>query len=248
MTCSPELLQAYLDEELDTTQRLAIESHIAECKDCSAAWDRLRIQRSAIRAEAPYYAAPPELRQSIRNALRDSAAMPIRAPARPQVWRGLAVAACLLLAASITWNVIQLARPDARLSDTIVAGHIRSLLASHLVDVPSSDRHTVKPWFAGQLDFSPVLLDLAAEGFPLAGGRIDYLNGRRVAAVVYRRGLHVINLFEWPSATPGGESRFSTNGYNVVHWTNGGMTYWVVSDVAASELERFRQAYLMTPR
>jgi anti-sigma factor RsiW len=240
MNCSADLLHAYLDHELDTTQRLAVEDHIGGCSKCSESWARLREQKAAVRAAAPYYAAPRELRDSVRRALR--AEIETQPSSRQVPWRMLAVAASLLLAVSVTWNVIQLETRNAALADGVVSSHVRSLLASHLIDVPSSDQHTVKPWFAGQLDFSPVVKDLGAEGFVLAGGRVDYLNGRRVAAVVYRRRLHVINLFTWPAG--GGEGKVSRGGYNVVHWTSAGMTYWAVSDVAAPELERLRQAYL----
>ena len=242
MNCSSDLLQAYLDDELDTAQRVAVEDHIGGCEHCSEIWGRMREQKSAIRAAAPYYAAPPDLRNSVRRALR--AEVEAEPPSRRVPWRALAVAASLLLAVSVTWNVIQLGTRNSALADSVVSGHVRSLLASHLVDVPASDQHTVKPWFAGQLDFSPVVKDLGAEGFVLAGGRVDYLDGRRVAALVYRRRLHVINLFTWPAGgSAGGESRVSRDGYNAVHWTSGGMTYWAVSDVSAPELERLRQAY-----
>jgi anti-sigma factor RsiW len=243
MNCSSDLLQAYLDNELDTAQRLAVEDHIGGCEHCSVVWARMREQKAEIRAAAPYRSAPPDLHDSVRQALRGVH----QQPARHVPWRGLAIAASLLLTASLSWNVVQPGTRSAALADSVVASHVRALLASHLLDVPSSDQHSVKPWFAGQLDFSPVVRDLSGDGFVLAGGRIDYLNGRRVAALVYRRRLHVINLFTWPGST-GGEGSVSRDGYNAVHWTSGGMTYWAVSDVSAQDLERLRQAYLTTPR
>jgi len=238
MNCSTDLLQAYLDDELDTGQRLAVEEHIGGCKHCSELWAGMREQKADIRAAAPYHSAPADLRHSVRQALQGVR----HQPSRIAPWRALAVAAGALLVVSIGWNVIQLGAHNAALADSVVASHKRSLIASHLVDVPSSDQHTVKPWFSGQLDFSPVVKDLGAEGFVLAGGRVDYLDGRRVAALVYRRRLHVINLFTWPADR--GEGRISRDGYNVVHWTSGGMTYWAVSDVSAPELERLKQLYL----
>jgi anti-sigma factor RsiW len=237
MNCSSDLLQAYLDDELDTGQQLAVEEHIGGCEHCSEIWARMREQKADIRAAAAYHSAPADLRQSVRQALRGE-----HQTSREVPWRALAFAAGVLLAVSITWNVIQLGSHDAALADSVVASHKRSLLASHLVDVPSSDQHTVKPWFSGQLDFSPVVKDLGVEGFVLAGGRVDYFDGRRVAALVYRRRLHVINLFTWPADR--GEGRLSRDGYNVVHWTSAGMTYWAVSDVSVPELERLRQLYL----
>ena len=230
MSC--ELLEAYFDDELDAVQQAAMERHIGECANCTASYARLREQRAAIRGAAPYYAAPSELRQSVRAALR---------PARAVPWRGFAIAASLLLVASVSWNVVQSRHPAEADADAVLTSHIRSLLGSHLLDVPSSDQHTVKPWFAGQLDFAPVVKDLGPEGFPLVGGRLDYLEGRRVAVLVYRRRQHVINLFTWPGS--GAESRITRNGYNIIHWSAGPMTYWAVSDVSMPELEHFRQRY-----
>jgi len=146
------------------------------------------------------------------------------------------------------WSLVALrSASSARsaIADAVVSSHIRSLLATHLFDVPSTDRHTVKPWFDGKLDFSPDVKDLAPQGFRLAGGRLDYLDGRPVAALVFQRRLHVINLFVWPSAE--GSARpaaaASEHGYNVVHWSAGGMTYWAVADIPVAELEQFGQLY-----
>jgi anti-sigma factor RsiW len=245
LNCSKELLEAWLDEELDPADCAALERHIQDCASCSDAILRLREQKAKIRAAAPYYDAPPQLRQAISDALRREFAVERAEQARRVPWRGLAVAASLLLAVSASWNILLLRRhTDSSLAESLVSAHVSSLLASHLVDVPSSDQHTVKPWFAGRLDFAPVVKDLDAQGFPLAGGRVEYLGGRRIAAVVYRRRLHVINLFTWPDGhADGGESRISRDGYNIVHWTTGPMTYWAVSDVSAPELERLRQFY-----
>jgi anti-sigma factor RsiW len=127
------------------------------------------------------------------------------------------------------------------MAEIVLNDHLSSLLGSHLLDVVSSDQHTVKPWFAGKLDFSPDVKDLAAQGFPLAGGRVDYLAGRRVAALVYHRRQHVINLFIWPggSSAPS-PTGITHNGYNLLHWTAGRMTFWAVSDVSSAELQDFR--------
>ena len=129
------------------------------------------------------------------------------------------------------------------LTREVVSGHVRSLMANHLTDVPSSDRHTVKPWFNGKLDFSPPVQDFVKQGFPLVGGRLDYLNNRPAAALVYARDKHLINLFIWPSSdsSDAGTKSETRQGYHVFHWTRSGMTYWAVSDVEKSQLQEFVQ-------
>lgn len=254
MNCSRELIEAYLDEELDASLRVAVERHLAACPDCSHVHAGLLEQKADIKAAAPYFRAPANLRRSIRGALEQAAAEHSKPPALTAPrrgmgitapWRGLAIAASLLLLISVFWNVIQM-RPrtaGSELADAIVTDHIRSLIGAHLLDVPSSDQHTVKPWFAGKLDFSPDVRDLSAQGFPLVGGRVEYLEGRRVAALVYQRRLHVINLFVWPAGPSGTEAPISRNGYNLIHWTTGPMTYWAVSDVNAADLAMLRDLY-----
>jgi anti-sigma factor RsiW len=149
--------------------------------------------------------------------------------------------------ASVAWNIVLLRpRPaEDRIAENIFADHIRSLIGTHLMDVVSTDQHTVKPWFAGKLDFSPVVKDLSSEGFPLAGGRIEYISGRRVAALIYYRRKHVINLFMWPESGVGqaptrSAALITRNGYHLLHWTSGSMMYWAVSDVSARDLKAFR--------
>jgi anti-sigma factor RsiW len=149
------------------------------------------------------------------------------------------------LAASVAWNLVQLgSRANQEVTEALVAGHIRSLIGEHLMDVASTDQHTVKPWFAGKLDFAPDVKDFAAQGFPLVGGRVDYLAGRRVAALIYRRRQHVINLFIWPDgSSSAGKTPISRSGYNLLSWNRGPMTFWAVSDLSASELEVFRALF-----
>ena len=155
----------------------------------------------------------------------------------------ISITAPLAAAAIVVLALVPLLRgPSAEevLAREVLAGHVRSLMADHLSDVASSDRHTVKPWFNGKLDFSPPVEDLAQQGFPLVGGRLDYLNNRPVAALVYHRQKHFINLFIWPSTSSDSEVKKETRqGYHLFHWTRSGMTYWAVSDVEESQLQEF---------
>jgi len=242
MNCPVDRLEAYLDEELDAAQATQVEQHLASCAECSAAMSRLRHQQQRVRTDAPYYSAPAGFDETIRQALR-------REASRETPWRWVAIAASLLLAASLAWNFAQLRLRTNTIAAEVLTGHLRSLLGDHLLDVPSSDRHTVKPWFAGKLDFSPDVKDLAAEGYPLAGGRLDYLDGRRVAVLAFHRRQHVINLFTWPSdSAAGAQSPLTRDGVHLLHWTAGGMTYWAASDVSAADLEQFAKLYRAPPQ
>ena len=159
------------------------------------------------------------------------------------MWRSLALAASLAVVALGSWTLArQRAAVDA-LADDVLASHVRSLMPGHLTDVPSSDQHTVKPWFNGRLDFSPPVYDFAGRGYPLLGGRIDYVGGQPVAALVYGRRQHMINVFLWPAArgSAGGPATRTRQGYHELHWTTGDYTYWVVSDLGLAELQEFAQ-------
>ena len=241
MNCSRELVEAYLDGELDPGMKAALEEHLASCPNCTAICNHMRERQAAIRSSAPYYQAPAGLAQSIRDALEKESNL----PQRNMPWRSIAIAASVLLALSLGWNFAHF-RPAAprteAIAESILSDHIRSLIGTHLLDVASTDQHTVKPWFNGKLDFSPVVNDYASQGFPLIGGRVEYLAGRTVAALVYQRRKHVINLFTWPSdAASEKEGRYSRNGYNELHWSDGSMTYWAVSDVGFADLELLKE-------
>jgi len=222
-----ELLNASHDRELDLVRSVDLEAHLRECAACSADLRRREALRSVIVKQAPYYDAPLGLRKKLAGSL---------APREPWFarWPALA-AACLVLALAI-WRVAPPPGSGA-IAKEVVSAHVRSLLAEHLMDVPSSDRHTVKPWFAGKLDFAPQVEDLSAAGFTLAGGRLDYLDGRTVAALIYRRRQHTVNVFTWPAGrSDEAPRRESVEGFNLVHWVRHGMNWWAVSDLGAEEL------------
>ena len=248
MICSRDLIEGYLDEELGPDTSAEVQEHLANCHTCAETYARLRQQRVDIRAMAPSYTAPEFLRHSVRNSVRLEAEREAATHHRSVNWRWLAIAASVLLLVSMAWNLTRLLPGPAAndlLAQNILSSHVRSLIGTHLLDMPSSDQHTVKPWFNGKLDFSPQVKDLASQGFPLLGGRIEYLSDRAVAALVFGRRQHVINLFTWPAASSAGNmSEWSRNGYNLVHWTDSGMTYWAVSDITSVELQQFKSLYL----
>jgi anti-sigma factor RsiW len=248
MTCasSQHSIEAYLDGELATSESAEVAGHIDGCPSCAAIYRRLEQLRNGLRMQAPRYTAPAHLQQRINVALRKAAKS--EAPRRALPWNWLAVAASVLLCASLSWNFALLrSRGPATdlLAQEVLSSHVRSLMGTHLVDVPSSDQHTVRPWFNGKLDFSPEVKDFASQGFRLVGGRVDYLGDRPVAALIYQRRQHFINLFTWPSSSPApnGQSEVKRSGYNILSWTQDGMTYWAVSDLQRSELDQFVQLY-----
>jgi anti-sigma factor RsiW len=225
-----ELLGVYLDGELDPLRSADMDTHLLACQGCGAAMERHGALKQLF-VQAPYYRASDELRQRVMpRPLIQSA---------PRPWpRWLPVAASIAALGLVLWRVGPAASPGVE--GELVAAHVRSLQANHLMDVISTDRHTVKPWFAGKLDFAPVVEDFSQQGFPLEGGRLDYLNGRPVAALVYKRRQHTINVFTWPGRTGDSAPRLdSLQGYNVAHWTHDGMEWWAVSDLGGDELKLF---------
>ena len=234
MTCADVArdLDAYVDRELDPAPRDAMRHHLFDCLECQRRVDD-RIALGRLVRSLPYHTAPDRLRAVA------SAPVTRRSPRRVVIW---AAAAALVL--SVSGGVALLRSPrsggtpaaDMALAD-VVNSHVRSLMVDHLLDVQSTDQHTVKPWFAGKLDFSPPVEDLASSGYPLAGGRIDYLSERPVAVLVYRRRQHTISVFVWPAAERDlAPQTWSTRGFDVKHWIRGGMSFWAVSDLNDPEL------------
>jgi len=246
MNCkdAQNLINGYVDGELDLVRNLEIEHHIQECALCTQSYKNQQLLRNEIKTGSFYFKAPADLQTRIQLSLRKATKAEGSAWVLPKWWFNIAApmaAAALVILALVPF--LRDPSTDDLLAREIVSSHVRSLMASHLADVPSSDQHTVKPWFAGKLNFSPPVEDLAKQGFPLIGGRLDYLEDRPVAALIYQRQKHFINLFIWPS---GSDSDVETKtvlrqGYNLFHWTRSGMTFWAVSDLNNAELQEFVQ-------
>ena len=235
------LLHALLDDELDAANAAACEAHLKSCAGCAAEYERLRALREMLAEPALRHPAPEGLRARIEAALPQQ--MPAAPPAPPSRFAWAALGAGLSAAASVAL-VLTTHEPAAPgIEQQVVASHVRSLLASHLVDVVTSDQHVVKPWFNGRIDFAPTTPDLKAQGFPLAGGRLDYIGGRVVPAIVYRRRLHTINLFAWPDKAPDKPATAQYEGYTLRHWQQGGLDLWAVSDVSQGDLALFEKEF-----
>lgn len=248
MACNDNqrLLHAYFDGELDLVRSVEFEDHLKSCADCSRDFAKQQALRKSLQAANLYERSPQSLKSKIRAQLpREVKAQPI-SPARRTAIEWLAVAAAIVVAIVLGARIV----PDVGgrrqtdlIAEQIVANHIRSLQPGHLYDVESTDQHTVKPWFDGKLDFAPPVSDLADKGFPLVGGRLDYLDHRDVAALVYQRQKHFINVFVWPSeskTTKAAEVQ-TIRGYNLVFWQQNGMNFCATSDLNATELEKFAQ-------
>jgi mycothiol system anti-sigma-R factor len=274
LTCNEcqERLAPYIDDELDVLDRQAVNAHLAGCPACRTRYDRQRAVRDTIRQQLPTYRAPDLLRARIGNALRTEAARgPSSAAVPPDAsttyataaatsarrWRLAALAASALFVASTTYGIVTardaergVARSSAvaggAIAHDVLASHVRSLMPGHLTDVASSNRHNVKPWFNGRLDYSPPVYDLSDAGFPLVGGRVDYVGNRAVAVLVYQRRQHLISVYVWPSEVDAEGSGKRTpvqtrQGYHLLSWTSGGMTRWAISDLNEEELAEFAQ-------
>ena len=260
-------MDAYLDGELDPITSQKVEQHLRDCPKCEQAYEVETAMAHAIGKAAPYYKAPLELRERIQVSLRETigastsrgaaggGSLPVRRPEAvgrsvffDMPWNWLAVAAAIVLAAIVASSFLPRLRQggaDQFLATQLIASHVRSLMASHLTDVASSDQHTVKPWLDVKLDFAPPVVDLSSEGFPLIGGRLDYLDNRPVAALVYGRRKHFINLFVWPAASDAAKApkTITREGYQLLHWADSDFNYWAVSDVNINDLQLFKQQF-----
>jgi len=238
-------LDAYVDGELEPGDARELETHLKQCSDCARLHEARVALSAAIREQVPALRAPDALRSRVRATLRDAAGTRGVRRVMPPAARWLALAASLTVVAAVgSWRLALSRAGEDALAGQVLASHVRSLMPGHLTDVVSSDQHTVKPWFNGKLDFSPPVYDFAGRGFPLIGGRLDYVGGRAVAALVYGRRQHLINVLLWPATrgSVGGPPSVATRqGYHFLQWTTPDYAYWVASDLGITELRDFAQ-------
>jgi anti-sigma factor RsiW len=245
MTCEEAsvLLHALIDGELDAGHAREVEAHIAGCPDCAARLCEFQDLRKMLTPEGLRFSAPASLRARIEGKLPAPA---VAMTSRRSAIKGFAFGAgASALAASGLLLMVMQGDDQKRILEEVVSAHLRSLQAQHLIDVQSSDQHTVKPWFNGRLDAAPPVVDLTAQGFTLLGGRLDYVDAKPVAAIVYRRRVHIINLFCAPAPSSGHNSATmeSLHGFNVRRWSENGLNLWAVSDIEADELQDFGEKF-----
>ena len=255
MNCQQAQLwqHAYLDGELDLANALEMERHVNECDSCAKSCDDVRELRFAVRSASPAFKAPANLWESVKP-FGNNGSIQIQyerpEPRRHFSWINWAFPTAI--AAVVAWMLFTTVATNSsnhRILNEIASSHVRSLQANHLMDVASTDQHTVKPWFDGKLDFAPPVINLATNNFPLVGGRLDFIAEHPVAALVYQRDKHLINLFVWPVASQNATSdKFHVErGYNILHWETAGMTFWAVSDLNRGELEKFEHLLRSPP-
>jgi len=247
-------LPAYLDEELGVAESLRVQKHLTECGDCRQAQDEQLALRSALRDPDLFAHPSVDFSKRIEAAVRRSAQEEARSQGsswfewfRIGSFRWVPAMAALVIVTTIGVFVAMNSMRSTHeqlIASAVLAGHIRSLQPGHLIDVPSSDQHTVKPWFQGKLDFSPPVPDLSQQGFNLVGGRLDYVDGKPVAVLVYQRRMHNINVFLWPNhgAADDAIKEEDAQGYQILHWNGAETTYWLVSDLNKAELLEFARA------
>jgi len=245
MTCQEtgRLIHAFVDGELDLTNSLEMEAHLRECKSCALARDEIRALSSSMKDASLRFTPSASFEKRLRSAVRREAK---EKPVKQSWWRwsmAAAAFAVVVLAVWVTSVILNRPSSDNLVAQEVVSSHVRSLMAQHLTDVPSSDQHTVKPWFDGKLDFSPPVKNPKEQGFELKGGRLDYIDNRPVAALVYQRRQHLINVFVWPAKNSSKSTTQASvsQGYNLIRWTNSGMEWWAISDLNLAELQQFVQ-------
>jgi len=240
-----KVLDAYLDGELDLTACMELEEHLAGCDSCRKRMEQEQEFIESVRTDAPRFEPSPFLKTRIRAVIREQSA-----PERLPVWKSIGlrwIYPCAALILILAFIVSQAGDVPGIVKEA-VADHVRSLEVSHLMDVASTDQHTVKPWFAGKLDYSPPVVDLAASGYPLIGGRLDVLDNREVSALIYQRRKHYINLFVWPSSGQSLPGRmYVENGYHILAWTKSGMNFIAVSEINEADFRDFVQLMQQSP-
>jgi anti-sigma factor RsiW len=243
-----DFIDPYIDDELDVAAAILVKQHLRDCSQCQPLLESRKALRALLNNPQLQFEVPDSLRERIQSSLPAATSNVKRRSGRRSVIPWFSVPLTLAAAVSVVLGLVLLNQGGmldrsrgSPLVEEVISGHVRSLLATHLLDVPSTDQHTVKPWFDGKLKFSPPVQDFADRGFPLIGGRLDYVNGREVAALIYQRNKHVINLFIWPSESgrDATAQSFTKDGYNVLHWARDGFEFWCVSDVNAGDLRAF---------
>ncbi len=243
-----DFIDAYIDNELDVATAILVKQHLRDCFQCQQLLESRKVVGALLKNPQIPFEVPDSLRRKIQSALPPAESREKHGSGRRSAITWFSVPLALAAAFAVVLGLVFLYQGTTldrsrgkALANEVMSSHLRSLLATHLLDVPSTDQHTVKPWFEGKLKFSPPVQDFSEHGFRLIGGRLDYLNGREVAALVYQRNKHIINLFIWPSESGGstaGQS-FVKDGYNVLHWEHDGFEFWAVSDVNAVDLRAF---------
>ncbi len=244
MSCDElgDLIHGYLDGELDLSKDLEVEQHLRTCPACSQVCGGYVALRQSLSLGSLYFETPTDLRKHVRAAVRQAdrieAGHWYMGWGRHLLWASLGVVSLAFL---LVFTFYTSFTEENMLASEIVSAHVRSLMPGHLVDIPSSDQHTVKPWFNGKLDFSPPVKDLSTQGFQLLGGRLDYIGDRSAAALIYQRRKHLINLFIQPSggSDKARERTLQKQGYNLIRWSQSGMMFWAISDVNADDLRQF---------
>lgn len=251
MECSEILsvIDGYYDGELDLMKSLEIEEHLKHCENCSTIINNYKILHNTFRNESFYYNAPISLKNKIISRSDEVSNKPIIKRNSIFSWRNasFALAAILIITVILTLNPKNNSIGED-ISDQIVNSHLRSLVSGNLTDVLSSDKHTVKPWFNGKINFSPPVSDLSSQGFPLIGGRLDFVNKTPSAVLVYHYNKHIINLYILLNDKSINSNReiLSHSGYNIIHWNNKGMDYWAISDLNIEELKIFNELFVKT--